>query len=144
MDTDIAQAAEAFDSVIRNNAEGELAEAQRLAARLGKARCYANTDRPDEAIKMITEIITKAEPEDIELHARAYNALGTAHRKADRVQDALLAFLHVDTLYFQVSEAHAEALSNLAQLWNEIGKTEEAVRAQQILAERYKNSPWAK
>lgn len=140
----VAEAAQAFDSVLANNAEGEAAEAQRLAAKLGKAVCMAGSDRADEAIKAIEEIIMKASPEDVELHARAYNALGTAHRKAKRVQDALMAFLHVDTLYFQVSDAHAEALSNLAQLWNEVGKTDEAVRAQQILSEQYKNSPWAK
>jgi tetratricopeptide (TPR) repeat protein len=140
----VQEAAQAFDSVLKNTSEGELADAQRLAAKLGKARCFAAADRPDEAIKMVEEIIQKADPEDIELHARAYNALGTAHRKANRLKEALLAFLHVDTLYFQVSDAHAEALSNLAQLWNEVGKTEEAVRAQQILEEQYRNSPWAK
>ncbi|MDY0167416.1 MAG: hypothetical protein RBS80_12785 [Thermoguttaceae bacterium] len=139
-----AEAVQAFDSVLANNAEGELAEAQRLAARLGKAVAQASTGSADESVKVIEEIIMKAAPEDIDLHARAYNALGTAHRKANRTQDALLAFLHVDTLYFQVADAHAEALSNLAQLWNEVGKTDEAVRAQQILQEQYKNSPWAK
>ncbi len=139
-----AEAGQAFDSVLANKTDGERAEAQRLAARLGKAVAQASGDRADESIKEIVDIITKANPEDVELHARAYNALGTTYRKADRVQDALLAFLHVDTLYFQVSDAHAEALSNLAQLWNEVGKADEAVRAQQILAEQYKNSPWAK
>ncbi len=139
-----AEAAQAFDSVLASNAEGELAESQRLAAKLGKAVCMAGTDQSDAAVKMIEETIVKANPEDVELHARAYNALGTAYRRAKRTEDALLAFLHVDTLYFQVSDAHAEALSNLAQLWNEVGKTDEALRAQQILEEQYKNSPWAK
>ncbi|MDZ7617158.1 MAG: hypothetical protein U1E05_09150 [Patescibacteria group bacterium] len=140
----VAEASQAFDSVLANTAEGEAADTQRLAARLGKAVSMAGTDQAGDAVKTIEDIIMKANPENVELHARAYNALGTAHRKANRLQDALLAFLHVDTLYFQVPDAHAEALSNLAQLWNEVGKTDEAVRAQQILAEQYKNSPWAK
>ncbi len=140
----IAEAAQAFDTVLANKAVGELAEAQRLAATLGKAVCQASTGSPDVAVKAVEGIIMKASPEDVELHARAYNALGTAHRKAGRVQDALLAFLHVDTLYFRVADAHAEALSHLIHLWSEVGRTEEAQRAQQILSEQYKNSPWAK
>ncbi len=140
----IAEAAQAFDSVLAvSDAEGEAAETHRLAARLGKAICDASTGNPDEAVKTIEDIIMRADPEDIELHARAYNALGTAHQKAGRTQDALLAFLHVDTLYFRVSDAHAEALSHLVELWNEVGKTEESLRARQILDEQYKNSPWA-
>ena len=140
----LEEASNAFDSALAIEADGELADRQRLAARLGKARVIASTDRASEAIKTVEDIILKANPEDLELHARAYNTLGTAYRKADRPQDALLAFLHVDTLYFQLGDAHAEALFNLAQLWNEVGKTEEAIRAQRILAEQYKNSPWAK
>ncbi len=138
----VDEAAQAFDTVLATKADGELAETQRRAARLGKAVCQALTGSPDEAIKAVEGILMKVDPEDIETHARAYNALGTAHRRAGRVQDALLAYLHVDTLYFQVGDAHAEALSHLAKLWNEVGRTEEAVRAQQILQEQYPNSPW--
>ena len=44
-----AEAAQAFDSVLASNAEGELAESQRLAAKLGKAVCMAGTDQGDAA-----------------------------------------------------------------------------------------------
>ncbi len=139
-----AEAAQVFQTVLATKADGELADAQRLAARLGLAIHQASTGKADEAVKAVEDIIMRAGPEDIELHARAYNALGTAHRKAGRTQDALLAFLHVDTLYFRVSDAHAEALSHLVALWSEVGKPEEVLRARQILDEQYKNSPWAK
>ena len=56
----------------------------------------------------------------------------------------MLAFLHVDVLYFSVPEAHAEALANLVELWTELPNTERAVRARKILQEQYANSPWAK
>jgi hypothetical protein len=65
-------------------------------------------------------------------------------RKAGRTKEALLAFLHVDVLYFTTPEAHAEALANLAELWEEVQKPERAVKARQVLQERYGSSPWAK
>lgn len=138
-----AEARQAFQSVLDMNATGELAKAQELAAEVGLARCMAVAD-PEQAIQAVDAILAKADPEDVGLHARAYNTKGTALRKAGRAKEALLAFLHVDVLYFAVPEAHAEALANLADLWNELHKTERAVRARGILEEQYGNSPWAK
>ncbi|HYW79981.1 MAG TPA: tetratricopeptide repeat protein [Thermoguttaceae bacterium] len=140
----MAEAARSFDAVIAINAQGDLANAQRLAATLGKARCLAAAEQHEEAIKMVESILARSDPEDVDLHARAYNTLGTALRKAGRDRDALLAFLHVDVLYFALPEAHAEALANLAELWDSMHKTERAVRARAILEEQYRNSPWAK
>ena len=41
-------------------------------------------------------------------------------------------------------DAHAEALANLADLWEQVHKTERANRARKTLEEEYKDSPWAK
>jgi len=139
-----AEALQAFDSVLAMTASGDMAQSQRLAARLGKASCAAAGGQTDQAIAMVEKIIAEADPENVELHARAYNTLGGALRKAGETKKALLAFLHVDVLYFAVPEAHAEALANLVELWNETNKTERAVRARKILQEQYQNSPWAK
>ncbi len=136
-----AEARQAFQSVLDATATGELASSQKMAATIGLARCM---DDPAQAIQSVESILAKADPEDVELHARAYNTLGTAHRKAGRTKQALLAFLHVDVLYFAVPEAHAEALANLSELWLEIHQTERSVRARRILEERYANSRWAK
>lgn len=141
-----AEAVEKFNSVLGGeftDTQGELAEFQRMAAKLGLARCLAKEKKYDEAIKQVTDIIAKADPEEVELHARAYNTLGTALKAAGRTKEALLAFLHVDVLYFAVPDAHAEALANLAELWNAAHKPERASAAQRTLQERYRNSPWA-
>ncbi|MEE8450795.1 MAG: tetratricopeptide repeat protein, partial [Thermoguttaceae bacterium] len=140
----MTEAARSFDAVLAINAQGDLAKTQRLAATLGKARCLAAAGRHDDAIEMVDGILAKSDPEDVELYARAYNTLGTALRKAGRDRDALLAFLHVDVLYFTLPEAHAEALANLAELWDAMHKNERAVRARATLDEQYRNSPWAK
>jgi len=139
-----AEALDSFESVLKTDATGELAQLERLAATVGKARCQIANKQYDEAIKTVNDVIAKIDPEQVELNARAYNALGTALKDAGRVKEALLAFLHVDVLYFTVPEEHAEALANLAELWEKARKPERADRARRTLAERYKNSPWAK
>jgi tetratricopeptide (TPR) repeat protein len=137
------EAAKVFDEVIDSPATGDLAERQRMAAKVGKARCLAAAGQTAPAIKSLREIIDKADSDNVELHALAYNALGTALRKDGKPKEAVLAFLHVDLLYSSVQEAHAEALANLEQLFEQIHKPDYARRARQELDQRYKNSRWA-
>ena len=73
--------------------------------------------------------------DDVPLRAQAYNIEGTAHRQAGRDQEALLAFLHVELFYSSVPNAHAEALANLADLWEQVHKSERANRARKTLEE---------
>ncbi len=134
------EAMKTFQQVLDTEAQGELAEQQRLAATLGKARCLNQSGKADETIALVQGVIEKAEPETTELHAKAYNILGAAHRKAGRPKEALMAFLHTDVLYFTSPEDHAEALRNLAELWKELQKPDRAAEAEQILKERYRQS----
>ena len=89
-------------------------------------------------------MILDTDPEQKELQARAYNALGDSYQRAGRTKDALLAFLHVDVLYSTVPDAHAEALSHLATLWDAVGQADAARQARQTLNEQYRDSRWAK
>jgi len=136
-----------FEKVLSNPpaAATPAVKTQLQAATLGKATCLAATAQFDEGIKLIEGVIAEADPEDADLHARAYVTLGNCYRqKPGATKEALLAFLHVDVLYASQAEAHAEALANLRELWNEVGKPDRAQQAADMLAERYKNSPWAK
>jgi TolA-binding protein len=47
-------------------------------------------------------------------------------------------------LYFSNPQWHAEALWNLASLWQELKKIDRATQSSALLKERYPNSPWAK
>ena len=132
------EALKSFDAVLDNSAQGAAADRQRLAATLGKARCMAAANQSDQAIKLIEGVIDKADPEESQLHAQAYNALGTAYRKAGRTKDALLAFLQVDVLYFSSPADHVEALENLSVLWNQVQKPQRAAEAVRTLRDRYK------
>lgn len=132
------EAMKAFEEVLATQAQGERADRQRLAATLGKGRCLAQSGKPDEAIQLVQGVIDKADPESVDLHAKAYNILGASHRKAGRSKEALMAFLHTDVLYFTNPEDHVEALKNLVDLWKELQKPDRAARAEQILRDQYK------
>ncbi len=132
-----AEALVSFQAVLDNPAQGEAAERRRLAATLGKARCQAAAGKHEEAVAMIRDVIAKGDPEQVEIMAETYNALGLAHRQAGRSKDAILAFLHVDLLYFGSATEHIAALRNLVQLWNEVQKPERADEAAEILKNRY-------
>ena len=139
-----AEAIQQFDTVLAISDESEAAKAQKLSATLGKAISLAATGHVDDATKSIEDVIANADPEQKELQARAYNALGNCYEKAGKSKDALLAFLHVDVLYSTVPEAHAEALSHLIPLWQAVGQEARAREAKQTLQEKYANSKWAK
>ena len=141
-----AEALAAYEAALAlaSGGSGELVEAQKQAATIGKAACLAETGKHDEGIKLLEEVIAKADPEQAQLHALAYNALGNCQRKAKNAKAALMAYLHVDVLYSTYPSAHAEALSNLAELWQEVGNAERSAQAEQVLIERYANSKWAK
>jgi tetratricopeptide (TPR) repeat protein len=132
-----------FDDVLASEAEGKEADRQKLAASLGKAAAQAGAGKTDEAIKATEAIIAKADAENQELHARAYNVLGNCYQAAGKKKEALLAFLHVDLLYPRFAEQHAEALANLATLWAEVDKPERAAQARTALKDKYPDSVWA-
>lgn len=117
---------------------------QLLAANLGKAVSLAATGKVDEGVKLVRGVIADAAPEEAALHAKAYNTLGGCYLKANQPKDALFAYLHVDLLYNNQPEEHAESLHHLATLWDQMGKSGEARQARQTLRDRYASSSWAR
>ncbi len=132
-----------FDAALASESSDKLPQREKLAALLGKASAMAGTGKTDEAVASTEQIIAEADPEDQELHARAYNVLGNCHTAAGKKKEALIAFLHVDLLYSQFPNQHAEALANLADLWNDVDKADRAAQAKALLKEKYPNSTWA-
>jgi outer membrane protein assembly factor BamD (BamD/ComL family) len=139
-----AAADKAFDEAIGNGASGQLADAQRAAAQIGKARCMVLNDKPEGALRSLGDIIDKLDDRNPEIAAMAYNAQGTACRKAGKPDKAVLAFLRVHLMYNLQPDADAEAVANLEKLFTETHKPKHAQDMRAILNERYKNSRWAK
>jgi len=92
---------------------------QRHAANLGRATCIAKGGNMPEAIKIIEDVIEKAD-EDGQLYARAYNTLGSCYLATNNPKEALLAYLRVDVLYNTVPQERAEALLQLNKLWTKL------------------------
>jgi tetratricopeptide (TPR) repeat protein len=139
----VAEAEKAFDGVLAVNASGDQADLQRLCATLGKARCAVEAGKADGVIKTVEDLIAKTDSTNADVMATAYNTLGAAYKKAGKNKEALMAYLHVDVLYADSADAHAEALANLIDLWIAMGQPDRANKARRTLKEEYKNSPWA-
>jgi len=131
-----------FQTVLDASGDIPGAQKQKNFATLGRAACLAATPKYAEGIKLVEKIIDKGDPEDITLFARAYNTLGTCYLKSDRPKDALLAYLHVDILFYGDPESHAEALFHLCDLWEKVGHPERAVKSRNLLRQRYPGSVW--
>jgi len=134
----------AYDEALNIDTPGELADAQRTAARIGKARCMILAGKTDMALRSLNQILDQTEEKQTEINAMAYNALGTALRKAGKPKEAILAFLHVHLAYYTQSDLDAEAVANLEKLFTETHKPNHSRDMREILDEKYKNSRWAK
>ena len=133
-----------YDEALATSLDDAEARQQKLYATLGKAVCLAHTGQAQVGIDSVLKIIEENDSrENPLLFARAYNALGTCYLKANKPQDALLAFLHVDLLFNQDPNEHAEALYYLSDLWRTVNKAERSIQARSVLENRYSGSPWA-
>jgi histone H3/H4 len=137
-----------FEKVLRQAAESSVANSaaaqeQKLTALLGKAISQAASGAADLAIESVKQVIAQADPEDAHLQGRAYNALARCYMNSGDKKAALYAFLHVDVLYSKESQAHAQALYELSQLWPVLGYESRGREARQKLHKEYPGSRWA-
>ena len=138
------EAQQKFDAVLAIPSDTAQSRRQKLLAQVGKGRCLAETGTPEQGIEMIEAIIAKHDSSDIELFGRAYNALGDCLLKAGEQKDALLAYLHVDVLFYADPEIHAESLYQLSKLWEAVKESDRAVAARNLLNDRYAGSIWSR
>ena len=132
-----------YETVLSSGLNTTEAVEQKMHATVGKAVCLSATGAAEEGIGMIEALIAKNDPTDMTLFGRAYNALGACYEKAGKTQDALLAYLHTDVLFFADGETHAEALYHLDKLWTAVNRSDRATRARSLLQARYAGSRWA-
>lgn len=142
-----AEALSAYEKALQaaGSQTGPLVDTQRLSATVGKSACLAETGKAAEGIQLVQDVIAKATPEQAELHAAAFTALGNCYLKASPPQpkDAFMSFLKVDVLYPSFPKYHAESLYNLSKLWKTMEKPELGLQAKDELVRRYSSSSWA-
>lgn len=115
----------------------------RLIAECQLAKLAALKGNADRAVSAIEQIIQNENSDNSKLFAYAYNALGTCYLMQKELKKACRAFLHTELLYSSESDAHAEALYNLAKIWPQLKETDRANRAREVLTSRYGNTIWA-
>ncbi len=137
------QAIARFDQVLASDLQGSQVSEQKIAAKLGKAEALSGSNKPQDAVALVDEVIAKAGPDEDELLARAYNVKGASLQAAGQVKPAIVAYLHVDLLYPRFPAIHAEALGHLAELFTTDNKTQRAAQARSTLKQKYPQSSWA-
>lgn len=134
-----ADAEAAFDKALAVPLSGD--DSPKLLAAIGKARTMVEKGQADEAIATLQPILERPDlTENSEVMGRLYGTMGAAYRKAGKIKDAVIAFLHVDLLYFGHAPSHIDALRNLAELWPQLQHPERAAEAVDVLKEQYKIS----
>lgn len=138
------QAVAAFDQLIALPGNDDLTQHYRRLAKCQKAKAEAMSGADVSAsIKALEAIIKQENPDDRELFAYAYNALGSCHLKANDQAEALEKFLLTHLVYATESAPHAEAVYQLADIWTTQKQTDRASEVKQILNSRYRNTWWS-
>ena len=131
-----------FAAVQKNQSNDPGSVKMKVLAKIGTARCNAESGDAKPSIQTILEIIKKEDPGDMKLFGNAYNALGHCYAKDGQKKAALLAFLHTDVLYQRDAEVHAEALFQLVKLWQNDQKPAQSLEARKLLTNKYRNTFW--
>lgn len=136
------EALTSFQKVESSELNDPDAQQAKLLARIGTASALAGLNRAEEGITILEELIQQQSSENKELFAKLYNALGNCYLVAGNPKFAKHNFLHVDLIYYQDANAHAEALFHLVNLWALENKVNFSNDARDKLNNNYPNSVW--
>lgn len=136
------EAVEKLTSVAQEKvADPALLKIQKLAS-VSAIRCEAATGDAAAAIQKLEAMVDQGDSTDAVLYSELYNALGSIFLGQNSDYEALLSYLKTDLLYSTQSDQHAEALYNLAKLWEKVGEPLKATDAKSRLAKLYPTSSW--
>lgn len=135
----------AFSAVANSTDDSPNQVARKYEAQLGQARGLISQSKFDESLKVLESITERKGPiDDPAVEAEALVLQGNALRGMGRTKDAILSFLSVDILFPKETDAHAEALYQLIQLWKVDQHPDRSAEAAGKLAQLYPNSEWRK
>ena len=136
--SDYAKAEESFKTVKSAEIEKEYLGRDVLSrASLGLALTYARSGRYADARAEIAEALERT-PRRAELsRARLYNALGETNERDERWEDAIIAYLRVDLVYYSARVERVKALKALVSLWSRTGREDRASETRERLKTRF-------
>lgn len=131
------------DQIISSPNNDDVTQQYQLLAKCIKAKANCLSGDSQSAQTALQQIIKVENPDNQELFAVAYNALGVCHFKNNQLKEAREKFLMTHLLMYTQSDAHAEALYYLAQIWPRLDNADQASKMRELLKSRYRNSYWA-
>ncbi len=140
---DFAAAKSSFQKLANASGTDKFAKEYRLLSQCQLAKLTGLEGGVDSAVATLEKIIKDENSDNARLFALAYNSLGTCYMQKNELKKACRAFLHTELLFSTETNAHAEALYNLAKIWPQLNETERANRARSTLTSRYRNTIWA-
>jgi tetratricopeptide (TPR) repeat protein len=132
-----AEAQADFDKVLGASVQSTAAARLQTLASAGRAVTLAQQGKGAEGLKLVDSLIEELNPADSEMASRIYNAQGASYEATGDSLGAIIAYLHTHLMFSGQADAHAEALTKLAQLWPKVGKPERAAEARGELQQRY-------
>ena len=143
MQAKFPEASQSFDQLIGLAATDDSTQLYKTLAKIEKAKVEGMSGNTDAAIQALEQIIDAENPDNKQLFAYAYNALGSCYMKKNDVPRAVEKFLFTHVLFDTEADPHAEAVYNLASIWTAQKKTDRASEYRDLLNSRYRNSWWA-
>ena len=129
---------EARSAAERLTALGGNAESSRgVELQLILAACDAAEGKTEQAVTSLLSVVKALPTDQMLLRAQTYNTLGYCYEKENRLEEAALAYLHTDLVYFQDAREHAKALKQLIAIWEKLNRPDRVAEARRILQERY-------
>jgi tetratricopeptide (TPR) repeat protein len=124
--------------------DSTIEQSRKYEALLGQSRTLIVMARCAEALNILEVITDNAPADDGPIQAEAYCLQGNALQTLGRGKEAALAYLHVDILFPQEADFHAEALFNLSKVWKLVQLPDRATDTEMKLVQKYPNSVWRK
>lgn len=137
------EALAAYDKVIGLSGNDDATQQLKGLAQCQKAKAQAMKGDTQGAVAALEKIIKLENPDNKELFAYAYNALGACYLQAKDLAEAEEKFLFTHLLFDTEAAPHAEAVYQLADIWNTEKRTDLSSEARQILKSRYRNTWWS-
>lgn len=137
------EALAAYDKVIGLSGNDDATQQIKTLAQCQKAKAQAMKGDTQGAIAALEKIIKLENPDNKELFAYAYNALGTCYLETNNLAEAEEKFLFTHLLFDTEATPHAEAVYQLANIWNSDKRTDLSSEAREILKSRYRNTWWS-
>lgn len=133
----LPEAEASFTKVIGASVQSPEGLRLQALAKASQAIVWAKQGQGAQALEQVNSLVATLDPVDSALASRIYNAQGACFEALGDQEGAVLAYLHTHLMFSGQSDAHAESLSRLTELWPKVGNADRGAQARLELQQRY-------